>query len=167
MLDRDYVYLFVHSLLYFECLSHVFHVMSTPHFNFWNKKMGQSVFKKNIKFAGFGFLTKCLFCSFCEQSVQSFRLIGYCFLLLLGVMIRKCLQMLSCTNPIQASSGPQYLREDKKKILRNGSLPACLGFFFFYMMRRQWTCSKQLLRKKNKCSAQYSAILCRPHFTDG
>lgn len=33
-------YLFVHSLLYFECLSFPgFHVMSTPHFNFWNKQM--------------------------------------------------------------------------------------------------------------------------------
>lgn len=92
-------------------------------------------------------MTKCLFCSFCEQSVQSFRLIGYCFLLLLGVMTRKCLQMLSCTNPIQASSGPHYLREDKKNPTHR--FASSMSGFFFNMMRCQWTCSKQLLRKTN------------------
>lgn len=120
---------------------------------FGKRKMGESVFKI-LKFPGFGFFNQMLILFFLwAKCSKSFRLIGYCFLLFLDVMIRKCLHMLSCTNPIQESSAPDYLWEDKK-ILCNSSLPACLGFF--NMMRCQWTCSKQLRKKKTSQRSIFS-----------
>lgn len=71
MLDRDYFYMFVHSLLYFECLSFPgFPCYVNSPLQFLEQESGKRCVKI-LKLTGFGFLTKCLLCSFCEKSVQT------------------------------------------------------------------------------------------------
>lgn len=160
MLDRDYFYIFVHSLLYFECLSFPgFPCYVNSPLHFLEQESGKRCVK-NIKINWFWIFDQMLIMFFLwEKCSNSFRLIGYCFLLLLGVMIRKCLQTLSCTNPNQASSGPQISTRRQKKILCSGSLPAWHDWIFFIWCDANGHVASNFSRKK-KCNVQHSAILC-------
>lgn len=105
---------------------------------------------KSIKICWFGFFDQMIILFFLwAKCSKSFRPIGYCFLLLLGVMIRKCLQMLSCTNLIQASSGLLITTRRQKKSYALVRFQHDLTGFFF-LIRSEWTCSKQTSQKKKQ-----------------